>query len=92
VKIVVAIFYQSVKFTVFKQSRLNKTINKRELVMVKEVSKITVVTYYSGQGSNSVKREATFKGHISQSEVERRMLFDKQTPARRIEGFNHQYN
>lgn len=55
-------------------------------------TQITTVTYWKGEGANATKTQATFSGHISQSEVERKMLFERKTPARRIENFEHKFN
>jgi hypothetical protein len=52
----------------------------------------TVVTYYKGEDQNSTKATAVFSGKLSVSEVERQMLFTRQTPARRIEGFEYKFN
>lgn len=57
-----------------------------------ERSPITVVAYWRGEGKNASKTQATFKGHLTASGVERAMLFERQTPARRIESFEHKFN
>ena len=45
----------------------------------------TVVEYWNGQGTNAVKRQAVFAGHLSDDEAVRQMLLTRQTPKRRIE-------
>ena len=50
---------------------------------------ITVVTYWTGKGATALKVQATFNGHLTPSGVERAMLFERQTPKRRIESHEH---
>lgn len=54
-----------------------------------KTNKSTTVTYWRGEGKNAERVAATFAGHLSASEVERKMLFERQTPKRRIEGHTH---
>ena len=57
---------------------------------MKTVSKITVVPYVR----NGVNASAVFAGHLTESEVERQMLFQRQTPRRLINwrGVQHKTN
>ena len=59
---------------------------------MKETSRITVVTYWRGAMGNAVRSTATFSGHISDSEVERKMLFERHTSNQRIEKSEHRFN
>ena len=75
-----------------KAPRIKSNKKKETKNQMKTSIKITMVTYWRGDGNNSGKASATFDGHLSQSEIERKMLFERQTPKRRIETTEHKFN
>ena len=57
-----------------------------------ETNLITQVVYVSGtDAKQTVRRCETFPGHLSPSEIERRMLFEKRTPRRLIVASEHKF-
>ena len=51
----------------------------------REVRPVTRVTYMRA----NVRSQATFTGHLTESEVQRRMLFERQTPKYQIRSWEH---
>lgn len=71
----------------------NKNKTKKKAEKMKQKNRLTTeVTYWRGEGSQAQRVSARFEGHLSESEIERKMLFERQTPKRRIEGWQHQTN
>ena len=57
---------------------------------------ITTVEFFRDNDKNlppakRTKYAAKFQGHLSDSEVQRQMLFQKKTPLRNVVGFEHGY-
>lgn len=54
--------------------------------------KKTSVIFWKETMTNAHRAEAVFMGHLTASEVERKMLFEKHVPKRRIESWQHVTN